>query len=118
MSTTPFGQLPKVDYEPSGGRLEFNDVIGMTMIANSLVWPRLFILGFWIFDRSSARVLEAGRSGHRLLHRAVDDGLYALMWGAGGDSVSGFWEWLVVGVAVLLDVLTWWGIARLRHLRW
>lgn len=119
MSTTPFGQLPKVDYEPSGGRLEFNDVIGMTMIANSLVWPRLFILGFWIFgsqlgDAFSSWVVPA--IGFFIAPWTT--AFYALMWGAGGDSVSGFWEWLVVGVAVLLDVLTWWGIARLRHLRW
>ena len=29
---------------------------------------------------------------------------YAFMWGAGKDSVSGFWEWAVVGIAVLLDL--------------
>ena len=116
--STPFGQLPKVETDYKGDRLEFNDVIGLTLIAGSLFWPRLFILGFWIFgsqlgDAFSSWVIPA----IGFFVAPWTTAAYALMWGAGGDSVSGFWEWLVVAGAILLDVLTYWGIGRLRHLR-
>jgi hypothetical protein len=39
---------------------------------------------------------------------------YALMWGAGADEVAGA-EWLVVLACLVLDGLTWCGLARLRR---
>ena len=87
---------------------------GWTLAVMSLFWPRLFLVLFWIFD-------------DELLRRAFDSWLvpfvgffvlpwttiaYAAMWGASSDSVHGV-EWVVVGIAFLLDFWTYAGIRRL-----
>jgi len=87
---------------------------GWVLAVSSLFWPRLFILLFWIFD-------------YQLFSDAFDSwvvpflGLflrpwttlaYATMWGLSSDRVSGA-EWVVVAIALLLDVWTYAGIRRL-----
>ena len=79
-------------------------VIVLTMFA----LPRIFILGFAIFSRKllddafpSALVWIAG---FFLLPWTTIT--YAMMWGIYSDRVSGV-EWVFVGLAFLLDLLTW-----------
>jgi len=75
-------------------------------------WPRLFILGFAIFSRqigdafSSWVILFVG-----FFVAPWTTVTYALMWGVSSDRVSGV-EWMVVGIAVLLDLYTWATIRR------
>jgi hypothetical protein len=78
-------------------------------------WPRLFILGFWIFgsqlgDAYSSWVIPA--VGFFLVPSTT--AAYALMWGLSSDVVSG-WEWLAVAVGVLFDVWMWGSWQRLRE---
>jgi hypothetical protein len=116
MTSAPFGQLPKVDTDYRGDRMTFDRAMGLTLVAGGLFWPRLFFLGLWIFGS------QLGQAFSSWVIPAIGFFVapwttvaYAFMWGAGKDSVSGFWEWAVVGVAVLLDALTWWGVIRLRR---
>lgn len=72
-----------------------------------MFWPRLFLLGFWIFSDmvgdaiSSAFVCVAG-----FLLAPWTILTYASMWSIDSNEVAG-WEWIAVGMAVLVDVLTW-----------
>src|SRR5262249_46876560 len=84
------------------------------LAASSLFWPRLFIILFWIFDDSLPR-------------RAFDTSIvpvigffvlpwttlaYATMWGLNSNKVSGV-EWVVVVLALIVDLWTYAGIRRL-----
>jgi hypothetical protein len=80
---------------------------GWFFLVSSLFWPRICLLTFWIF-------------GH-FMNDAFDDSwvvqvlgfvllpwttvAYALMWGLTSDGVYGL-EWIFVGAALLLDVIT------------
>jgi hypothetical protein len=69
-------------------------------------WPRLFILGFWIFgsrlgDAFSSWVIPA--VGFVIAPWTTV--AYAFMWGISSNTVSG-WEWIVVALGVLLDGAT------------
>lgn len=82
-----------------------------------MFWPRLFIVGFWIFgsqlgDAFSSWVIPA--LGFVLMPWTTV--AYAFMWGISSDRVSG-WEWIVVGFAVILDLLTWLSVAAVRRRR-
>jgi hypothetical protein len=116
MTSAPFGQLPKVEGTRRRDEVTLGRVIGLTLLAGSLFWPRLFILGLWIFGSllgqaySSWVIPAAG-----FLIAPWTTATYALMWGSGKDAVAGFWEWAAVGVAIALDLATWWGISRLRR---
>ena len=84
-------------------------VMEYVLLVSSLFWPRLFILGFWIFskqlgDAFSSWVIPA--VGFFILPWTTIG--YALMWGLSSDKVSG-WEWIVVAVCVLLDGATYVG---------
>jgi hypothetical protein len=78
-------------------------------------WPRLFILGFWIFgdslgDAFSTWVIPA--AGFLIAPSTTI--LYAWMYAAGpGGGVSGA-EWLVVALGVLFDLWMWGALQRLR----
>lgn len=78
-------------------------------------WPRLFILGFWIFG---SQLGDAYRSwvipAIGFLIAPSTTLAYALMWGLSSDRVYG-WEWIVVGVGVLLDLWMWGAGQRLRQ---
>ena len=98
----------------SGGSLTVGRVVGWTLVLGSLFWPRLFILGFWIFgsflgDAYSSWLIPA--IGFFVLPWTT--AAYALMWGTSGDGVHGA-EWLVVAIALILDLATWAGLRRLR----
>ena len=88
-------------------------VVELVIIGSLHFWPRLFILGFWIFDEQlgdafSSWVIPA----LGFLIAPWTTVAYAFMWGVSSDRVAGV-EWLVVGAAVVADLLTWWGGRRL-----
>src|SRR3954466_14619866 len=82
-------------------------ILGWTVLLGLAFSPRLFIVGFWIFAR------QIGDAFGSWVVPAI--GLcvlpwttltYALMWGVSSDVVSG-WEWIVVALALLVDVAFW-----------
>ena len=87
--------------------------VELVIIGSLHFWPRLFILGFAIFswkiliEAFSSWVVWVG--GFLLLPWTTVT--YMLMWGVFSDRVHGV-EWVFVGFAFLLDVLTWWSTLR------
>jgi hypothetical protein len=81
---------------------------GWFFLISSLFWPRICLLGFWIFGSFMADAFD-----HSWVLQAVGflvlpwtTMTYALMWGLTSDGVFG-WEWICVGFALLLDLITW-----------
>ncbi len=68
------------------------------------MWPRAWIVGYWIFGKQlgdaydSAVVPAIG-----FLIAPWTTVLYAWMWAISSSAVTG-WEWLVVAVGALLDL--------------
>jgi hypothetical protein len=98
---------------PPGGvvpyELSFARAMGWVTWFSSLVIPRVWIIGFWIFgsqlgDAFSSWVIPA----IGFVIAPWTTAFYALMWGLSSDKVAGA-EWIVVGAAVLLDLATWLG---------
>jgi hypothetical protein len=84
-------------------------------VASAAFWPRLFILGFWIFGSQLGRAFDSWvipAVGFVILPWTTVS--YAFMWGIGSDRVSGV-EWIVVGAAFVVDLLTWAGTLALRR---
>jgi hypothetical protein len=80
----------------------------MWAIAGGLMfWPRLFILGFAIFSRTIGDAFSGALiviAGFILLPWTTL--MYAAMWSISSNEVSG-WEWIVVVLALLVDLYTW-----------
>lgn len=79
----------------------------------SATWARVTILAFWAFgdllgDAFDGWVVPV--LGFLVAPTATV--AYALMWAAGSDGVSGA-EWIVLGAALAIDVLTWGATERL-----
>jgi len=85
---------------------------GWFFFASSLLWPRVCLLGFWIFGSFMADAFDHSWvlqvAGFLVLPWTTM--VYALMWGVASDGVIG-WEWICVGAALLLDLITW-GLGR------
>jgi hypothetical protein len=82
------------------------------LIGASMFWPRLFLLGFLIFDRDIERAFGSWVVpiiGFFVLPWTTVT--YAAMWSISSDRVYGI-EWLFVGVALLLDLVTWAAVRR------
>jgi hypothetical protein len=83
------------------------DVVGLVLLGSLLFWPRLFMVGFWIFER---QILDAFSSwifpviGFLILPWTAV--AYAAMWSISSDRVSGV-EWVAVALALLIDIWTW-----------
>jgi hypothetical protein len=77
-------------------------------IAGGLMfWPRLFIIGFWIFSRTIGDAFSGPLiviAGFILLPWTTL--MYASMWSISSNKVSG-WEWIVVVIALVVDLYTW-----------
>jgi hypothetical protein len=81
---------------------------GWFFFISSLIWPRLCLLGFWIFGHFMADAFH-----HRWVLQAAGflvlpwtTMVYALMWALTTRGVFG-WEWICVGLALLFDLVTW-----------
>ena len=110
---TSFNQLPTVSgagpQPMSNGR-----IMGWAFALMLLTWPRLIIIGFWIFGNTLGGAFDSWvvpALGFLLLPWTTMG--YALMWGIASSAVSGT-EWIVVGLALLFDLATWAGIRLLR----
>lgn len=76
--------------------------------ASSMLWPRLTILALWIFsdllgDAYDSWVLPV--LGFLVLPWTTMT--YAVMWTASSNGAHGV-EWLALGLALLLDLVTYW----------
>jgi hypothetical protein len=88
-------------------------VMGWFMLISSLFWPRVFILAFWIFGSTLSNAFSSWAIPVLGFFVAPWTTVgYAFMWSITSDSVNG-WEWIVVAVCALLDLVTWTGGARL-----
>jgi hypothetical protein len=89
--------------------------MGWLTFVSSLFWPRLFILGFWIFSDLLGRAYDSALVpivGFLVLPWTTL--VYAMAWGRSSDRVFGV-EWLFVAVAVALDIGTYLGWRALRR---
>jgi hypothetical protein len=78
-------------------------------------WPRLWIVGFWIFSRQLGNAFSSWIvPALGFLFLPWTTLLYAFMWGINSDGVHG-WEWGFVVIAFLVDV--WFWLAARRSLR-
>jgi hypothetical protein len=91
-------------------------VMGWLFVLSGMFWPRLGILAFWIFSNLLGRAYDAAIIPIVGFFVAPWTTLaYAMVWGRSSDKVFGV-EWVVVAIAVILDILTWAGLGRRRHL--
>src|SRR6201989_2530598 len=84
----------------------FARAMGWLIFLLRLFWPRLFILGFWIFSDLLGRAYSTAVIPVVGFFLAPWTTLvYAMCWGRSSDRVFG-WEGAVVALAVVLDVAT------------
>ncbi len=104
--TLPRHNAPQPKGVPGG------QIIAVALLLLFSLFPRAFILGFWIFGSQlgnafSSWVIPA--IGFVFLPWTTL--LYAWMWAISSDGVNG-WEWILVGLALILDVSFWAGLRR------
>ena len=83
-------------------------------VLSLMAWARLTIIAFWIFsdllgDAYDGWVVPV--AGFLLLPCTTMT--YAIMWSVSSNVVSGA-EWLAVFAALLVDLLTWAAVRRMR----
>jgi hypothetical protein len=108
------GSIQRVAPPPARQRSPLGAGVAWFLIGSSMFWPRLFIIGFWIFGSELGRAFGSWvipALGFLVLPWTTV--WYAFMWGVSSDRVSG-WEWLVVAAAFVVDLVTWAGIAAVR----
>lgn len=99
---------------PPAGGISAGRAMGWLFFISSLLWPRVGILAFWVFSNLLGRAYDGWVLpvlGFLLLPWTTI--AYALMWGLSSDRVVGA-EWLVVALALLVDVITHLGWRALR----
>jgi hypothetical protein len=98
---------PRAPVPGAWGRL-----MGAMVLAAMMFWPRLFILGLWIFGDlvGEATAWPVAVLGFLLLPTTTF--AYVVMWSVSSNVVSGA-EWVVVGAAFIVDLLIWAGVRRL-----
>jgi hypothetical protein len=108
MQFTPVRAAPaRPDY------MTWGRIVGWMLLLFMMFWPRLFLIGFWIFSDLVGDALDGWVIpvlGFFLLPTTTL--AYAIMWSVSSDVVSGG-EWVVVGLAFLVDLLIWRGLRRL-----
>jgi hypothetical protein len=109
--------VPRLHGAPRRSASASGPIMELFLVVSSLFWPRLFILGFWIFGSQLGRAFDSWvipAAGFVVAPWTTFT--YALMWGVSSNTVSG-WEWAVVAVGVILDLATWIGLGRLMSRR-
>jgi hypothetical protein len=112
--TQTFHQLPRPP-KPSEKKANTDGLIAAVMLFGFAMFPRLWILGFWIFsyglgDAYSSWIIPAVG----FIVAPWTTLLYAWMWAINSNSVSG-WEWAPVAIGALLDLWFLWIVARLMR---
>lgn len=97
--------LPRRNPPTPQPRIDAGSLLALAMLFSFALIPRLWILGFWIFsygidEAFSSWLIPA--AGFFLAPWTTL--LYAWMWAISSDAVVG-WEWFVVGVGLLLDLV-------------
>jgi len=96
---------------PPPVRISGGKVMELTVLVSSMFWPRLFILGFWIFSKDLGEAFSSWViPALGFVIAPWTTVAYAFMWAITSHSVNGA-EWVVVGVGVLFDLSTWLGAA-------
>ena len=88
-------------------------IMGWMLLLAMMSWPRLFLIGFWIFSDLVGQAIDGWVLpvlGFLLLPTTTF--AYVVMWSVSSDSVAGA-EWIVVGLAFIVDLLIWLGVRRL-----
>ena len=80
--------------------------MGWMVLLGLAFCPRLFIVGFSIFDRTLRDAFTAGSSPIGFFVLPLTTLAYGFMWGVSSNVVSG-WEWIVVALAFATDILFW-----------
>ena len=106
MTTSATG-LPRQAPPKVSASETFADVLAWIVYLGLGFFPRVCLLGSWIFlallsDVFTSRVVPV--LGFILLPWTTL--AYACLWAIGSDTVSG-WEWIAVGTALLLDSVFW-----------
>ena len=107
-----FHQLPAPEQHPQPRK---GSLLALVLLFGFASFPRLWLLGFWIFsdllgEAYSSWVIPA----LGFLFAPWTTLLYAWMWAIGSSSITG-WEWLPLGVGVVLDL--WFIVVAVRLLR-
>ncbi len=101
--------------DATAGSPAFGRIVSWTVLLGLAFWPRLWIVGFWIFSDQIGNAFSSWVTpaiGLVLLPWTTL--MYAVMWSIDSNTVSG-WEWIVVGISFLIDVLFWlWGRRSLK----
>jgi hypothetical protein len=87
-------------------------VVRWIVVGSLMFWPRLFMLGFFIFDSDIGKAFGnwvVPIIGFFVLPWTTVT--WAAMWSISSNEVSGI-EWLFVAIAVILDLITWAGLRR------
>jgi hypothetical protein len=112
--TQTFRQLPRPP-KHSEKPANTDGLIAAALLFMFALFPRLWILGFWIFggelgDAYGSWIIPAAG----FIVAPWTTLLYAWMWAISSDAVMG-WEWAPVAVGALLDLWFLWIVARLMR---
>jgi hypothetical protein len=93
--------------------LTWGRIVGWMALLFMMSWPRVFLLGFWIFTDLVGDALDGWVLpvlGFLLLPTTTL--AYVIMWSVSSEVVAGT-EWIVVGLAFLVDFLISRGLRQL-----
>jgi hypothetical protein len=82
-------------------------IVLWVVLFNVAFWPRIWILGFWIFGSTIGNAFSAWivpAIGFFILPWTTL--LYAWMWAINSNTVSG-WEWIIVAIGLFSDLFFW-----------
>ena len=115
MTTLDPGNAPLTAKVPPGGvhhGEEGSEWFFWLVFASLALFPRICVIGFWIFSRDigdafSSWVIPAAG----LVLAPATTLAYGLMWGTSSNTPTGA-EWIVVGIGVVIDLLAWGSLQR------
>jgi hypothetical protein len=107
MRCTMSHSFPPLPQHQSRGTESGKHLVLWSILLGVAFWPRLWILGFWIFGRQLGDAFDGWIvPALGFLFLPWTTLLYAWMWAIGSNGLHG-WEWFPVGVSFLIDVWFW-----------